>query len=554
MQTRPIHAVAEELGLAAWHVISYGTDKAKVSLEALNAPKRGAGKLVLVSAITPTPAGEGKTTTSIGLAMGLRRLKKNVVLGLREPSLGPVFGVKGGGTGGGKAQLAPANQINLHFTGDIHAISSANNLLAALVDNEVHFQNPIERLGAPIDPRKVTWRRAIDMNDRSLREIVLGLGGVNGGVPRESGFDITAASEVMAVLSMARSTEDLEQRLSRLVVARTKDNRFVKASDLNAGPALTALLVDALMPNLVQTYEGGPAFVHGGPFANIAHGCSSVLSTRMAMHYGDIAVTEGGFGFDLGAEKFLDIKCRNENIWPDCAVIVATLRALKFHGGVEPKQAGSPNREALTRGIANLERHLESAQQTFGLRVVVAINAFDTDPDDEIAFVRERCAALGVEVALSRVYAQGGEGGIELAEAVLRALDGPKRAPQYAYELSNSYSEKVDKVARKVYGADGVDFDANAVTELERFEKEGYRDLPICVAKTQLSVSDDPTKQGRPKGFRVRVRNARLSAGAGFVVMLTGDIMTMPGLPKVPAARNVRVQPDGSISGLMQND
>ena len=548
---RPIREVAEELGLHHDDVIPYGRDKAKIDLTALDRPKRGAGRLVLVSAITPTPAGEGKTTTLIGLAMGLRRLGRRAVCSLREPSLGPVFGVKGGGTGGGKAQIVPANEINLHFTGDLHAISSANNLLAAIVDNELHFGSTATKL----DPRRTTWRRAMDMNDRALREVVLGLGGRNGGVPRESGFDITAASEVMAVLCLATSLSDLQERLGRIVVGRTFDQKPVTARDLGADAAMAALLKDALLPNLAQTMEGGPALVHGGPFANIAHGCSSVLSTKVALHHADIVVTEGGFGFDLGAEKFLDIKCRAAGVWPDAAVIVATLRALKFHGGVEPKSAGAPNSEALAKGLANLERHLETAR-FFGLRTVVAINAFDNDTDEELALVRERAAALGAEVALSRVFTKGGEGGMELAEAVARVLDAhPEKAtPRFAYELSASYPEKMEAIARNVYGADGVDIESSAREALARFEADGYGGLPVCMAKTQLSVSDDPKKQGRPTGFRVTVREARLSAGAGFVVALLGDVMTMPGLPKVPAARNVRIEPDGTIRGLMQND
>jgi formate--tetrahydrofolate ligase len=547
---RPITQVAEELGLHPDDLIPYGRDKAKIDLAALERPKKGKGQLVLVSAITPTPAGEGKTTTSVALAMGLRKLGKNAVPSLREPSLGPVFGVKGGGTGGGKAQLVPANEINLHFTGDLHAITSANNLLAAIIDNECHFGS------GKIDPRRVTWRRAMDMNDRALRDIVIGLGGRNGGVPRESGFDITAASEVMAVLCLASSRADLVERLGRIVVGRTSDLKPVTAKDLDAHVAMAALLSDAIQPNLAQTMEGGPALVHGGPFANIAHGCSSVLSTRVALHHADVVVTEGGFGFDLGAEKFLDIKCRAAGLWPDAAVIVATLRALKFHGGVDPKSAGAANPEALRRGCQNLERHLETAK-FFGLRTVVAINAFDTDSEEEIQIVRERCGALGAEVALSRGFAHGGDGSIELAEAVQRLLDaaaGQPSTPKFSYPLEASYPAKIDAIAKNVYGADGADIDASAKAALDGFEKDGYGGLPVCMAKTQLSVSDDPKKQGRPTGFRVTVREARLSAGAGFVVALCGDVMTMPGLPKVPAARNVRIDADGTIRGLMQNE
>ncbi len=549
---RPIADVAADLGLHPDDVIPYGRDKAKVDLAALDRPRRGKGKLVLVSAITPTPAGEGKTTTSIGLTMGLVRMGRRAVCALREPSLGPVFGVKGGGTGGGRAQLVPSNEINLHFTGDLHAITAANNLLAAIVDNELHFAGPDSALG--LDPRRTTWRRAIDMNDRALRDVVVGLGGRNGGVMRETGFDITAASEVMAVLCLASSRQDLQHRLGRIVVGRTHAQKPVTADDLGAAPAMAALLQDALLPNLVQTMEGGPALVHGGPFANIAHGCSSILATRLAMHQADIVVTEGGFGFDLGAEKFLDIKCRAAGVWPDAAVLVATLRALKFHGGVDPKEAGKPNAEALEKGLANLERHLETAR-FFGLQSIVAINAFDNDEASEIELVRARAAALGAPVALCRGFAQGGEGARELAEQVASIVEGaPAPTARFAYALEDSYTTKIEQIARHVYGADGVDFEPGARADLAKLETGGHAGLPVCMAKTQLSVSDDPRKQGRPTGFRVTVRQVRLSAGAGFVVALLGDVMTMPGLPKIPAARNVRIEADGTIRGLMQND
>lgn len=558
---RPIAEVAAELGLPDWAVIPYGRSKAKIDLAALDTTRPAhQHKLVLVSAITPTPAGEGKTTTSIGLAMGLRKLGRLAVPALREPSLGPVFGVKGGGTGGGKAQLVPAEDINLHFTGDIHAVTSANNLLAAMVDNELHFG---EGGRAGLDPRRVSWRRALDMNDRALRNVVVGLGGRAGGIPRETGFDITAASEVMAILCLARSRKDLEERLARIVVGKTYEQRPVTAADLGAHVAMAALLRDALLPNLVQTAEGGPALVHGGPFANIAHGCSSVLSTHVAIHYADVVVTEAGFGFDLGAEKFLDIKCRLAGLWPNVVVVVATLRALKFHGGLDPKDAARPDRDALSRGIENLERHLESAR-FFGIPCVVAINHFESDSDDEVALVRARCEALETPVALCRGFARGGEGARELAELVASVLDGQpfgafqgiggRPEPRYAYPLDASYPDKIDAIARNVYGADGVEIEPSARATLERLEKDGHGGLPVCMAKTQLSVSDDPTKQGRPRGFRITVREARLSAGAGFVVALCGDIMTMPGLPKVPAARNVRVDEQGRIRGLMQND
>ncbi len=550
---RPIAEVAQELGLDPADVLPYGRDKAKIDLAALSRPAKGKGKLVLVSAITPTPAGEGKTTTSIGLAMGMRKLGMKAVPALREPSLGPVFGVKGGGTGGGKAQLAPANEINLHFTGDLHAITSAHNLLAAIVDNELHFSAGGDD-GSRLDPRRVTWRRALDMNDRSLRNVMVGLGGRTGGVPRETGFDITAASEIMAILCLSTSLEDLEQRLGRIVVGRSFDLKPVTAKDLGAHVAMTALLTDALLPNLVQTAEGGPAIVHGGPFANIAHGCSSILSTRMALHHADVVITEGGFGFDLGGEKFLDIKCRVAGLWPDTLVMVATLRALKFHGGVEAKSAGAPNAEALERGIANLERHLETAA-FYGLRAVVAINAFDTDPESEIAMVRARCEKLGVPVELCRGFAQGGDGATDLAKTVASVLESKtEKKPRFSYELEQSYAEKFDAIARNVYGAEGADVEPAAKAQLEQIEKSGFGGLPVCMAKTQLSVSDDPKKQGRPTGFRVTVREARLSAGAGFVVALLGDVMTMPGLPKVPAARNVRIEADGTVRGLMQNE
>jgi formate--tetrahydrofolate ligase len=560
---RPIQDVASELGLPDWALVPYGRDKAKIELTALETTRAAtAHKLVLVSAITPTPSGEGKTTTSISLAMGLRKIGRMAVPSLREPSLGPVFGVKGGGTGGGKAQLVPASEINLHFTGDIHAITAAHNLLAAMVDNELHFHPKGDAHRPRSEARDLAPRDGHE-RPRAPRQVTSASAVATAGVPRQSGFDITAASEVMAVLCLATSMKDLEDRLSRIVVGRTFDQKPVTAGDLGAHVAMTALLKDALLPNLVQTAEGGPALVHGGPFANIAHGCSSILSTHMALHYADIVVTEGGFGFDLGAEKFLDIKCRKAGVWPNALVVVATLRALKFHGGIDPKSAGAPNADALARGIENLERHLESAR-FFGIPTVVAINQFDNDTKDEIELVRNRVKALGATVALSRGYTQGGEGSIELAEAVasvldadpyggLQAVDG-RPEPRYAYGLEQSYAQKIEAIAKNVYGADGVDIDASAAAELERFAKDGYANLPVCMAKTQLSVSDDPKKQGRPRGFRVTVREARLSAGAGFVVALCGDIMTMPGLPKVPAARNVRIDADGRIRGLMQNE
>lgn len=555
-----IHAVADELGLSSASVVPYGRDKAKLDLvSSALSPTTTKGKVVLVSAITPTPAGEGKTTTSIGLAMALRRRGQKVVAALREPSLGPVFGVKGGGTGGGKAQVIPSADINLHFNGDLHAITSAHNLLAALIDNELHFGCPT---GPQFEARRVTWRRVLDMNDRALRDVVLGLGGVNGGVPRQTGFDITAASEVMAVLCLATSHADLVARLERIVVAWTKDKKPITAGDLKAGASMAALLKDALLPNLVQTAEGGPAILHGGPFANIAHGCSSVLGTLIARQYADVVVTEGGFGFDLGGEKFLDIKCRQASgaveqpLWPDCVVMVATLRALKFHGGAPAKELGKPDEKALQQGLANLERHLESVK-AFGLKAVVAINAFDTDLPAELELVKKRSSEAGAAAtAISKVYVDGGEGGLELSDAVssVLAASDTKNAPRHVYELTDSYEEKIRKLVTQVYGGGAVSISPSAKEELARFVAHGSGELPVCVAKTQLSVSDDPKRQGRPTGFTVNVREVRLSAGAGFVVAICGDMMTMPGLPKVPAAHNVRIEPSGAIRGLMQND
>jgi formate--tetrahydrofolate ligase len=554
---RPIQDVARELGLTPDDIEIFGRGKAKIALEVLQRTQNSSakGRLILVTAINPTPAGEGKTTTSIGLAMGMRRLGKNAVLALREPSLGPVFGVKGGGTGGGKASLTPADDINLHFTGDIHAITTAHNLLSALVDNSIYFRDDNGGAGE-LDPRQVTWGRALDMNDRALRHTVLGLGGKANGVPRENRFDITAASEVMAILALARDYIDLEARLARIVVGTTHQGKAITAGDVGASSAMTAVLRDALKPNLVQTREGGPAIVHCGPFGNIAHGCNSVLATRMAIQLGDYAITEAGFGFDLGGEKFLNIKCREAGVWPRMVVIVATLRALKMHGGAPVKQAGEPDPERLQAGLAHLEKHLENAH-AFGLAPVVAINVFPNDAPAEVKMVEEAAAKLGARVALSEGFAKGGEGTLELAKIVADLADSTDAAPpkpRYIYELGDPAPEKIRKVARTIYGASDITLTSTAEKDLARIASLGYEYLPICMAKTQLSLTDHPSIFGRPRDFVVTVREIRLSAGAGFLVPLTGDMMTMPGLPKVPAARSVKLLPDGTIKGLMQND
>ena len=552
---RPISKVAEELGLSNDDFVPYGRGKAKLELGLLDRPARGKGRLVLVTAINPTPAGEGKTTTSIGLAMGMRRLGKNAILALREPSLGPVFGVKGGGTGGGKASLTPADDINLHFTGDIHAITTAHNLLSALVDNSLYFGDKLGEKGQ-LDPRQITWGRSLDMNDRFLRRCIVGLGGKAHGMPREERFDITAASEIMAIMALASSPADLEARLGRIVVGYTFSGNAVTANDIQAAPAMAAVLRDALQPNLVQTEEGGPAIVHCGPFGNIAHGCNSVLATRLAMQLGDYAITEGGFGFDLGGEKFLDIKCRQAGIWPRALVLVATLRALKMHGGAPVKEAGNPNEAALRKGIEHLEKHLETAQ-AFGLKPVVAINVFPTDTDDEIQIVEKAGHALGARLARCEGFAKGGEGALELARTVCEVVDAtdadPPR-PRYVYELSDPPKVKIEKIAKTVYGAKGVAFSPAAEKSLEKWTQIAGSELPICMAKTQLSLTDDPSIPGRPRDFTITVRDVRLSAGAGFLVALTGEMMTMPGLPKVPASRGIKLLPNGKIKGLMQND
>ena len=540
----PIARIAEQVGLDEDKLEYYGKYKAKVDTLALRgAPRRG--KLILVTAINPTPAGEGKTTTSVGLADALHRLGKKAVLALREPSLGPVFGIKGGAAGGGYAQVVPMEDINLHFTGDFHAIGAANNLLAAMLDNHIQQGNALE-----IDVRRVTWKRCVDMNDRQLRNIICGLGGKVNGVPREDGFDITVASEIMAVLCLASDLMDLKARLGRMVVAYNRSGDPVYCSDLKAQGAMTALLKDAIRPNLVQTLEHTPAFIHGGPFANIAHGCNSVSATDTALKLGDYVVTEAGFGADLGAEKFLDIKCRAAGLTPDAVVIVATVRALKHHGGCPKAALGQEDLAALEKGLPNLLKHVENITKVYGLPAVVAINQFDSDTEAEISMIRAACGKYGVRVALSQVWGKGGEGGEELAGEVLRIIDEEKPDFRFAYESGAPLTEKIEAIAQKVYGADGVDYAPAAAKELQRLTELGYGAFPVCMAKTQYSLSDDPGKLGAPSGFRIKVQKVKVSAGAGFVVVLTGDIMTMPGLPKVPAAENIDVDENGVITGL----
>ncbi|MBX3190157.1 MAG: formate--tetrahydrofolate ligase [Labilithrix sp.] len=552
---RPIAEVAADLGLSTDDYVVYGRGKAKLDLGLLGRPARGKGRLVLVTAINPTPAGEGKTTTSISLAMGMRRLGKNAVLALREPSLGPVFGVKGGGTGGGKASLTPAEDINLHFTGDIHAITTAHNLLSALVDNAIYFGDVIPEKGE-LDARQITWGRSLDMNDRFLRRCIVGLGGKASGTPREERFDITAASEIMAIMALAADHADLEKRLARIVVGQTYEGKAVTAGDLQAASAMTAVLRDALEPNLVQTEEGGPAIVHCGPFGNIAHGCNSVIATRLAMSLGDYAITEAGFGFDLGGEKFLDIKCRLAGVWPRAVVLVATLRALKMHGGAPVKTCGEPDADRLAKGIEHLEKHLETAK-AYGLKPVVAINVFPNDTAAELAIVEKAVEKLGARFARSEGFGRGGEGALDLARVVAEVVDATDASPppaQYVYDDADAPHEKIRKIARTVYGAKDVVFTAAAEKNLSRIKELGYEKLPICMAKTQMSLTDDPTIYGRPRDFTITVREVRLSAGAGFLVPLTGEMMTMPGLPKVPASRGIKLLPNGKIKGLMQND
>jgi formate--tetrahydrofolate ligase len=541
---KPIAEIAATAGIDERYLEPYGRTKAKVDLALLNESKQPDGKLILVTAITPTPAGEGKTTTTIGLADGLRRIGKNSVVALREPSLGPVFGIKGGAAGGGYAQVVPMEDINLHFTGDFHAIGAANNLLAAMLDNHIYQGNRLN-----IDPKRITWRRCVDMNDRQLRSVVDGLGGRVNGVPREDGYDITVASEIMAVFCLASSITDLKERLSRIVVAYTYDDEPVTAGDLKAVGAMTALLKDALKPNLVQTLEGTPAFVHGGPFANIAHGCNSVLATRLAMKLGDYAVTEAGFGADLGAEKFLDIKCRMAGLKPSAVVVVATIRALKMHGGKAKTELGTEDLAALDRGLPNLLRHVSNIRDVYHLPCVVAVNRFPTDTDAEVARIIERCKELGVNVVLSDVWAKGGEGGMELAEEVVRLCEMPNDF-SFSYELEGTIAERIDTIVKRVYRGKGAVLTAAAKKQADRLTALGYGSLPICVAKTQYSFSDDASLLGAPEDFTVTVRNIKVSAGAGFLVALTGDIMTMPGLPKVPAAEQIDVDENGVISGL----
>ena len=540
VQPRKIVDVAASIGLDADCIEPYGHYKAKI--DPAKVPAHENGKLILVTAINPTPAGEGKTTVSIGLADGLRKLGKKSILALREPSLGPVFGVKGGAAGGGWAQVIPMEDINLHFTGDLHAITAANNLLAAMVDNHIQQGNKLN-----IDPRRVCWRRCMDMNDRQLRDILTGLGGKNNGMPRSDGFDITAASEVMAVFCLASDMEDLKARLARIVVAYTFDNQPVTAADIHAQGAMAVLLKEALKPNLVQTLEGTPALVHGGPFANIAHGCNSVIATRTALKLGDYCVTEAGFGADLGAEKFLDIKCRMAGLAPSAVVIVATVRALKCHGGVPKAELGAENLPALEKGIGNLLKHVENMQQVYSMPVVVALNRFVTDTQAELDLVEEKLKALGVNVKLCDVWAKGGEGGVELAEEVLRLVEQPSQLT-FSYPLEDTLENKIRAIATRVYGAKNVSFAAGVKTQLKKYDALG--NLPVCVAKTQYSLSDDAKKVGRPEDFTITVRQVRLSAGAGFVVAFTGEIIAMPGLPKVPAAEAIDIDENGEVVGL----
>ena len=543
-EMKNIREIAATAGVDEKYLEMYGNYKAKVDYKLLNETQAQDGKLILVTAITPTPAGEGKTTTSVGLADGLRKLGKKSVVALREPSLGPVFGVKGGAAGGGWAQVVPMEDINLHFTGDFHAIGAANNLMAAMLDNHIQQGNALG-----IDVKQITWKRAVDMNDRQLRHIVDGLGGKAQGVPREDGFEITVASEIMAVLCLSTSITDLKEKLGRMIVAYTYDGKPITAHDLKAEGAMAALLKDALKPNLVQTLEHTPALIHGGPFANIAHGCNSVTATRMALKLGDYAITEAGFGADLGAEKFLDIKCRMAGLKPDAVVVVATVRALKHHGGAARAELGREDLAALERGLPNLLQHVDNIKNVFGLPCVVAINAFPTDTAAELRLVEEKCRELGVSVALSEVWAKGGAGGTALAEEVVRLCEQPSDF-RYSYALGGSIEEKLETICRRIYHADGVVLTPAAQKQARRLTELGFGELPICMAKTQYSFSDDPSLLGAPRGFTVTVRNLKVSAGAGFLVALTGDIMTMPGLPKVPAAERIDVDENGRISGL----
>ena len=537
--------VAAKLGIGEDDIELYGKYKAKLSYDLIRrVEEKQPGKLILVTAITPTPAGEGKSTTTVGLAQGMHKLGKRVIVALREPSLGPCMGIKGGAAGGGYSQVVPMEDINLHFTGDFHAITSAHMLLSAMLDNHIQQGNVLN-----IDPRRIVWKRVVDMNDRELRNIVVGLGGKAHGVPRQDGFDITVASEVMAILCLASNLHDLKERLSKIIVAYDYSGKPVTAGQIKAHGAMAALLKDAIKPNLVQTLENVPAIIHGGPFANIAHGCNSVMATRTAMRVADYTITEAGFGADLGAEKFFDIKCRYAGLKPDAAVIVATVRALKMHGGVPKTELTTPNVEAVKKGLVNLEKHIENVKK-FGVPVVVAINIFAQDTEEELEAVRVHCAKHGVNVALSDVFARGGEGGVELAKEVIALADSGKSDFKPLYELDMPLKEKIETIAKEIYGADGVNYTKEADKALKEFEDLGYGNLPVCMAKTQYSFSDDPALLGRPSGFKITIRNCRISAGAGFIVVLTGDVMTMPGLPKVPAAEKIDVSDDGVISGL----
>ncbi|WP_213975523.1 formate--tetrahydrofolate ligase [Tepidanaerobacter acetatoxydans] len=541
-----IKDVATKIGLCEDDIEYYGKYKAKIDYNLLKRfeDKKDA-KLILTTAINPTPAGEGKTTTTVGLGDALRRLGKNAMIALREPSLGPVFGIKGGAAGGGYAQVVPMEDINLHFTGDFHAIGAANNLLAAMIDNHIYQGNELN-----IDPRRITWKRCVDMNDRQLRFVVDGLGGKANGTPREDGYDITVASEIMAVFCLASDMEDLKNRLARIIIGYTYDGKPVTAGQLKAQGAMAALLKDAFKPNLVQTLEGTPAFVHGGPFANIAHGCNSIIATKMALKLADYVVTEAGFGADLGAEKFLDIKCRMADIRPDAVVIVATIRALKYNGGVKKEDLNQENLDALKKGLPNLLKHVENITEKYGIPAVVAINQFPTDTERELALVQEECKRLGVNAVLSEVWAKGGEGGLELAKEVVRIIEEGKNNFKPIYDLDMGIADKITTIAKEIYGADGVEFAPAALKEINTLEEIGFKNVPVCIAKTQYSLTDDPKLLGRPTGFKINVRNVKISAGAGFVVALTGTIMTMPGLPKRPAAEKIDVDVNGKITGL----
>lgn len=544
-EMKEIREIAADLGLDESDLELYGKYKAKIKLTALKREyKKSAGKLVLVTAITPTPAGEGKTTTTVGLGQALNRLGKKAVIAIREPSLGPTMGIKGGAAGGGYAQVVPMEDINLHFTGDIHAIGVAHNLLAAAIDNHIKQGNELR-----IDPTKITFKRVVDMNDRALRETVIGLGGSKNGQPREDGFQITVASEVMAILCLANDLMELKEKLGKIVIGYNYNGESVTAADLNVAGAMTALLKDAIKPNLVQTLENTPAFIHGGPFANIAHGCNSIMATKLALGLGEIAVTEAGFGADLGAEKFYNIKARFANLNPDAAVLVATIRALKMHGGVELAELEQENLAALEKGISNLEKHLENMAK-FGVPVVVAINKFPTDSEAEINLVRKKCEKIGVEVALSEVWEHGGQGGEELAKAVIKLLENKKSKFKFLYNVEQPIKDKISKIAREIYGAVGVNYSEKALQQIKQYQKQGYNNLPICMAKTQSSISDNPALKGRPSGFKISVKSINLSAGAGFLVVMTGPVLTMPGLPKTPAAEAIDIDENGKISGL----